>query len=279
MPIRFMKSISRWRETRRRRRPDAFGYRWKDSDEAGGPAYDFVDISATGTQITFTSSDDSLSSAINMGITFPFYGANFSSLKVSTNGWMTFDTTDTLTRLSNSNLPSTSGAKNMIALFWDDLHLRTGNVKYQTDGNRFIVQYTNVEKYSPSGNPLTFQVQFYGNGKIVYAYRTMAGTLNSATIGVQDSTRTIGLPVNYNLDYVHSGLAVQISRTPDWLQVAPSHAVVPPGESFVFDVTFDALERNGGVLDGAVVLRTNIPTQLEERVPAQLTVIGARSRT
>ncbi len=255
--------------------PDGFGYRWKDSDESGGPAYEFIDISATGTQITFSSQDDALSAAINMGMTFPFYGNNFASLKVSTNGWLTFDTADTSSRLSNSNLPSTSGAKNMIAMFWDDLHLRTGNVKYQFDGTRFVVQYTNVEKYSPSGNPLVFQVQLYPSGKILLMYKQMGGTVNSATIGIQDGTRTIGLPANYNANYVHSLLAINFSRVPEWLRVTPSHTVVPPGGSFDFTVTFDSNQRNGGDLNGAIVLRTNVPSQAEERVPAVLHVIGA----
>ncbi len=255
--------------------PDAFGYRWKDSDESGGPAFNWVDISNSGTLISFTSSDDALSAAIDMGMTFPFYGNNFSQIKVGTNGFLTFSTDETSSRLSNYNLPSTNGAKNMLALFWDDLHLRSGNVKYLNDGTRFIVQYTNVEKYSPSGNPLTFQVQLYPSGKILYQYLTMAGTLNSATIGIQDQTKTIGLPVVYNANYVHSGLAIQISRVPDWLTVSPNHATVPPGGTFTFDVTFDSNQRNGGDLSGAIVLMTNIPNQEEERVPALLHVIGA----
>lgn len=254
--------------------PDAFGYRWKDSNESGGPAYEFIDISSTGTQISFTSSDDAVSAAISMGMTFPFYGNNFTQIKVCTNGWLTFDTTETSSRLSNYSLPNTSGAKNMLALFWDDLHLRTGNVKYLYDGMRFIVQYTNVEKYSPSGSQLTFQVQLYPNGKILYQYRTMAGTLNSATIGIQDQTKTIGLTANYNANYIASGMAIRFSRTPDWLTVTPAHQVIPPGGSFDFQVLFDANDRQGGVLNGNVVLNTNIPGQTQELVPCQLTVIG-----
>ncbi len=255
--------------------PDAFGYRWKDSDASGGPAYDFVDIAATGTQISFSSQDDALSAAINMGMTFPFYGSTFSSLKVSTNGWLTFDTMDTSSRLTNYSLPSTSGAKNMIALFWDDLHLRSGNVKYLYDGTRFIVQYTNVEKYSPSGFPLTFQVQLYPSGKVLMMYQAMAGTLNSATIGIQDGTRSIGLAANYNANYVHGAMAINFSRVPDWLSVTPNRQVIAPGASFDFSVTFDSNQRNGGDLSGAVVLSTNIPTQPQERVPALLHVVGA----
>lgn len=255
--------------------PDAFGYRWKDSDASGGPTFSWVDISTTGTPISFSSSDDALSSAISMGMTFPFYGNNFTSLKVSTNGFLTFTTTETSSRPTNSTLPSTSGAPNMIAVFWDDLHLRSGDVRYLNDGTRFIVQWTNVGRFTPStGQSYTFQVQLYPNGKILIQFLTMTGVLNSATIGIQDQARTIGLLVNFNTNYVHNNLAIQISRTPDWLVVTPSSAVVPPGQSFDFNVTFDSTDRTGGVLEGAVVLRTNVPDQAEERVPARLTVIG-----
>lgn len=255
--------------------PDSFGYRWKDSDASGGPVFNWVDISGTGTQITFGSSDDSLSSAINMGMTFPFYGSNFTSLKVSTNGWLTFSTTETSSRNGNTTLPSTSGAANMVAVFWDDLHLRTGNVKYKLDGNRFIIQYTNVGRFSPStGQSYTFQVHLYQNGKILIQFLTMTPTnLNSATIGIQNATKTIGLAANFNANYVHDNLAIQFSRTPDWLAVSPSHAVIPPGGQQIFDVTFDSSERFGSVLNGAVVLTNNLPD--EERIPTTLTVIGA----
>jgi hypothetical protein len=261
--------------------PDAFGYRWKDSDSSGGPAFNFVDISGPGTPITFTSSDDSLSAAINMGMTFPFYGNNFTQLKVSTNGWLTFNTTETLNRNSNSALPGTGGAANMIAMFWDDLHLRTGNVKYYNDGSRFIVQYTGIGRFTPStGSTYTFQVQLYPNGKVLCMYQTMTSTVNnSATIGIQNGLKTIGLTTIHQTGtgtpYVHDNLALQFSRTPDWLSVTPSHAQIPPSQSANFTVTFDSTERLGGVLNGAIVLTTNVPGQATEHVPATLTVVGA----
>ncbi len=256
--------------------PDAFGYRWRDSDAPGGPAFSWVDISTTGTAITFSSLDDSVSAAIPLGLTFPFYGNNYSQIRVSTNGWLTFDTTYSSSLSGNYTLPSTSGAPSMIALFWDDLHLRVaGRVRYLNDGTRFILQYTNVDKYSPSGASLTFQVQLYPNGRIVLQYLTMTGTLNSATIGIQNQARNVGLAVNYNTSYVHNNLAIALSRTPDWLSVTPAGATIPPGGSQDFSVKFDATDRPGGTLSGKVVLGTNIPSQPQILVPATLHVIGA----
>jgi hypothetical protein len=256
--------------------PDAFGYRWRDSDASGGPPFLFADISATGTPIAFSSADNALSAAIDMGMSFPFYGNTFSALKVSTNGWLTFDTTATVTASVNGNLPSTALPRNSIAIFWDNLHLRAGHVSYRNDGTRFIVQYTNVGLATPStGQSLTFQVQLYPNGRILLQYLTMTGTLTSATIGVQDQNRTTALAVNFNSAYAHNDLAVQISRVPDWLSVTPAGATIPPGSSQAFDVRFDATERPGGALHGNVVLATNIPGQETVLVPATLNVTGA----
>jgi subtilisin family serine protease len=257
--------------------PDGFGYRWKDSDAVGGPAFDWVDISTTGTPITSLTGDDQLSPAISMGMTFPFYGTNFTQLKVSTNGFVTFDTTATSSPFSNNALPSTTLHRNSIALFWDDLHFRSvQRARYLYDGTRFIVQYTGVDKVgSTPAASLTFQLQLFPNGKAVVLYHAMTGTLNSATIGIQDSTRTIALQTALNTNYVHNSLAVQYSRVPDWLVVTPRNTTIPPGGSFDFSVTFDSNSRSGGVLSGNVILNTNAPSQSQILVPSTLTVIGA----
>ncbi|MGH9869077.1 MAG: S8 family serine peptidase [Candidatus Polarisedimenticolia bacterium] len=260
--------------------PDAFGYRWRDSDAPGGPPFNFVDISTTGNLITFSSQDNALSPIIDMGMTFPLYGTEFSSLKISTNGWLTFDTTTTVTASANGALPSTSLGRSAIAMFWDDLHLRTGNVRYLNDGLRFIVQYTGVGRLSPStGQSYTFQAQIYPNGRILLMYQSMVGTLNSATIGVQNQARTVALQVisqtGTGTPYVHDNLALEIKRTPDWLSVTPAGATIPPGGSQDFAVTFDSTDRIGGDLIGNVVLNTNIPPQAEILIPATLHVIGA----
>jgi len=253
--------------------PDAFGYSWSDSDDPGGPTFDWIDISTVGTPIDFgqTNPDDRNAGPFPIGFTFPFYGNNFASVRVCTNGWLSF--TSTSTDLSNATLPGTGAPENLLAAFHDDLRFSSDGAvaHYYTDGGRFIVQYTDVQKYHSNGS-LTFQVILYPNGKIVYQYLTMTdAVLTSSTVGIQNDDQTIGLQMAYNEDYIHDNLAIQISTTPDWLTVSPSSATVPAGETFDFDVVFDATDRDGGDYNGAVVLDTNIG---QYQAPATLHVIG-----
>ncbi|HEX8298982.1 MAG TPA: M36 family metallopeptidase, partial [Rubricoccaceae bacterium] len=55
--------------------PDAFGYRWDDSNQPGGPVYAFTDISATGTAVTL--GDDAASTAITLPFSFSYYGTAY----------------------------------------------------------------------------------------------------------------------------------------------------------------------------------------------------------
>ena len=163
--------------------PDSFGYRWKDSDASGGPTFDWVDISYTGTPILVTGSNH-MSPAVSMGMTFPFYGTNFSQFKVCTNGFITFDTTSTSCPYVNGTLPTTSLPKYSIALFWDYLNfwgLRAARYLNDTAHGRFIIQYTNVtQALDPTDSLLTFQIQLYQNGKIVLQYRRWARSSGTA---------------------------------------------------------------------------------------------------
>ncbi|HUD72355.1 MAG TPA: choice-of-anchor D domain-containing protein, partial [Dongiaceae bacterium] len=256
--------------------PDSFGYRWRDSDAPGGPSFDWVEIGATGSPVTFPSADDSVAGPIEMQMSFPFYGVSVSRVWISTNGWIAF-TAPASSDLANDPLPSTAAPRNLIGVFWDDLHRRTGSARYRFDGTRFIVQFSNFGRVTPSsGVSLTFEVILYPNGRIVSQYLTMTGApLDSATIGMQNDARNMGLSVVHNANYLHDGLAIEINRTPDWLTVTPLHFVIPPGGSVPLEVTFDATAREGGLLTGGLVLTTNSAVTPEVRLPASLEVVGS----
>jgi hypothetical protein len=256
--------------------PDVFGYSWIDSDEPGGPVFDWVDISTTGTP-TFTGySDDGNRGPFPIGFNFSFYGNTFTDFRVCSNGWISF--TSTSTDYSNAALPGTGAPENLLAVFHDDLKIdpsgNGSNIYYEYDGSKLIVQFDNVYRLG-SGGPYTCQAILYPNGTILYQYLSMQGTrLDEATIGIQNATRDDGLTVVYNADYVHDNMAIRLSTTPDWLSANPSSGIVPPGGSIPIDVTFDASGLFGGGYDGAVQISTNDPANGLIQIQSHLNVTG-----
>ncbi len=255
--------------------PDRFGYTWIDSDEPGGPRFEWVDIRAVGTRIPGLNGDDQNRGPFPIGFDFPFYGRTFNTFRVCTNGFVSF--TSTSTALSNLRLPNASAPENLLAVWWDDLHFR--NVErayYYYDGTRLIIQYVDVQHYSTSPPSLyNFEIILYPNGTIIYQYLSMSGTLNSATIGIQNATKDDGLTVVYNAPYVHNNLAIKFSTAPEWLTVIPKSGVVPPGQSMNLTALFNATDLIGGNYYGVVHIDGNDPLVPRWDVPARLHVTGA----
>ena len=224
--------------------PDAGGYRWIDSDEPGGPAFNWVDISSDGTAITtWTGTADDGSVILPLPFTFTYYGANYTQIKVVTNGWQSFDVVSTSTSFSNTAIPATALPNTALYPFWDDLDLRTaGSVYYKNDAvnNRFIVMYKDVPHYT-SGELYTFETIIYGDGRIYYQYLNMTSTLvNSCTIGTENETGTIGLQVVFNAAYLHNNLAIKIEKGLAWVDETPSSGTVAPSGSQPVVVSFNS---------------------------------------
>ncbi|MFO7655139.1 MAG: S8 family serine peptidase [Candidatus Krumholzibacteriia bacterium] len=255
--------------------PDNFGYTWTDSDEPGGPVYDWVDISAVGTPIFGRYVDDGNDGPLPIGFTFPFYGNDFDEFRVCTNGFISF--TSTATRYSNGPLPSASTGvpENLLAVFWDDMvnSPTNGNeVYYHNDGTRLIVQFElrRIAQYSPPY--YSFQAILYPSGEIVYQYRQLGPTTNSATIGLQNAERDDGLMVVFNESYVHESMAIRFSSAPAWLTVEPATGTVAPGECTELTVTFNAAGLDDGDHAGSVDLATNDPDEPLVSIPVLLHV-------
>ena len=254
--------------------PDNFGYTWRDSDEPGGPTFDWVDITGVGTPVSFATGDDSNRQNIPIGFAFPFYGGSFDHVNVCTNGWISF--TSTSTDLSNDPLPNTGAPENLIAAFWDDLNPGTAATRVWThnDGNRFIVSYVGVPRLS-SGGPYTFQILLYPSGRIVTQYLDMQGTrLNEATIGIQNAPRNDGLTVVHNSNYMHGNLAIEFGTVPEYMTVSPTSGTVPAGGSVDLAVAFDSQGLFGGVYNGAVRITSNDPDEGVKLVATTLTAVG-----
>ncbi len=270
--------------------PDSAGYRWIDSDEPGGPTFNWFDITSVGTEIpsgewigsSGTANADDGRVVKDIPFPFSYYGNVFDSVKIVTNGWISFATTNTSTAFSNVAIPATAVPNNAIYPFWDDLDLRTsGQVHYYHDAanNRFIIQYTNVPHYTGTTGVYTYQVILNASGSILFQYFDMQGTVNSATIGMENGSGTVGLQVVFNNTYVHNNLAVLFAKDVSWLSAEPTSGTVAAGDSVKVAVTYNTsgLTLAEDLYTAALEITSNDFANTPTRVPVRLLVSGGGS--
>ena len=259
--------------------PDAGGYRWIDSDEPGGPVYNWFEISSLGTRINTWTNGTADDGSVNLLLPFSFtyYEQPYTQLKVCTNGWVSFDVVSTTTAFTNTAIPATGLPNNTLYGFWDDLDLRTtGSVYYYHDvpNNRYIVEYKDVPHYS-SGGVYTFQIMLYSDGRIYYQYQNMLTSLNSATIGTENSAGTVGLQVVYNANYVHNNLAIKIEKGLAWVDENPTSGINNPSQNQNVVVTFNSTGLPVGTYSGYVKINSNDPSTPVRNVLVKLNVTSA----
>src|SRR5262249_41035421 len=112
-------------------------------------------------------------------------------------------------------------------------------------------------------------------GEIRFQYQRMVGNAASATVGTQDSTRTVGLLVAFNQDYVRDGLAVRVVPLRQWLSVEPVSGFLPPGGRQTVQVSMDASGLGTGAYVGRARFLSNDPAAPDTAVKAAFSVTGA----
>jgi hypothetical protein len=251
--------------------PDAFGYRWKDSDAPGGPVFAWRDIKSIGVMMPKVSSCDECFEARPISFAFPFYGAAYSALYVSSNGFITFGAGSNT--IANYPLPSSYAPPNLIDILHDDLNPGSaGDVYFLDEGDKVTVQYDNVRAFNGSGN-YTCQAVLKSDGTMTLYYATLTGTLTGCTVGIQNATRDIGLTVVYNAPYLKNNLAIEISKPPTWFTISPDQATILPGTSMNATVTFNARGLERSIFRGAIEISHNDPAQAQPYIiPCSLTI-------
>jgi subtilisin family serine protease len=261
--------------------PDPFGYSWIDSDEPGGPQFNWFNIDSIGTLITtWSGSGDDGSYTTSLPWSFPLYGNSYTAINVCTNGFVNFGAASTA--YSNTTIPNVAEPNRAIYAFWDDLAVSTrGRITYYNDvaNLRFIVQYTGIPHLSSTTDTLTFQVILKPNGEILMQYLRMVGTttLTSGTIGIENANGTVATQVVANAAYVHNNLAIRY-YLPDasWLSENPIAGVLAPSSSQNILVTFDATGLLGGTTYNANIFidATHPDVSGPILVPVSLCVTG-----
>lgn len=259
--------------------PDPYGYKWIDSDEANGPQYVWNDIAATGTLVTswtptgtYGATDEGYAGPFNLGFNFKFYGQAKTQIYLSSNGFICFAPL-TANSFTNASIPSTAVPNEIISPFWDDLDAKApGTIHYQQEGNKFIIQWTNYQRFSGTAS-YTWQAVLYSSGKVLVYYKEMTGTINSTTVGVENATGDVGLQVAYNATYVKNNHALQIAAEPDWLASSSNMSgVLYNGNTVAVELLFRSEDYPTGDYSMDFIVTSNDPVTPQVTVPVSMNV-------
>lgn len=253
--------------------PDCFGYTWIDSDEPGGPAYDWVDISGIGTPIIFVH-NDSTTAEIPIGFTFPFYNQEFSEFILSANGWISF--TSHSGAWSNLELPDPEAPPNLISGFWDDLDpLQTGAevLAWDNGTDSLVVSFLSVPHWGfTTVGTYTFQMILTADGDISCQYQSLSGDYESCTVGIQNSDGTDGLCAAFNEQYLHENLVVCFYHP--FLRVEPLSGFVGPNSSGEVNVFAYGYGMEQGTYNAELGIDSNDPQTPHVDVPLIINIGG-----
>ncbi len=202
--------------------PDQYGYTWKDSNEPGGPVYEWIDITGTGTQVTGLA-DDNVVGPIVLGQNFPYYWYDVKKIFIGSNGYISFAIGGNIAA-NFPTIPQPGETDNYVAAFMTDLNFAgVGNPAqcwFQDSQDRTIISYINVP-YWTSLEPLytgsnTFQIVLNKQDSTItmnYMTTPCCGSSNGPFCGIEAINGDIGLMQNQGV-YNTDGFSVRFYAPP-----------------------------------------------------------------
>jgi len=201
------------------------------------PTYNWVEINASGTRLTYSQNDAVV--MVSLPAAFgpvKFYGQRYTQISVSADGWIAMGNYTT-SNYSNEGIPSTSAPRATVFANWDDLYPVSGGsgsgyIYWYSDtaNHRLVVEYDSVGYYSSTATRDKFEVIFYdttvvtptGDNAILVQYKNASG-YTSSTLGIQDPTQVIAIQSLLDGTYhrgcspIATGRAILYTTTPPYV--------------------------------------------------------------
>jgi hypothetical protein len=201
--------------------------------------YDMIDISTTGTRIN--AYGDDWYSHVHPPFLFPFFGQNFGTVYISSNGFISFSATGAST-YSNTPIPNSDSPNYMIAALWDDLYIHNdvyggSGIYYQYISNlnhpnftgpAYVILWNDVSHLYNTSYRFDFEIILFPNGDILMQYGQdyLDFPEWSFTTGIEDGTGTVGLQYAYDdlsnfeetfaILFTEGNLFDDVEENPDW---------------------------------------------------------------
>lgn len=251
--------------------PDQFGYTWKDSNEPGGPAYQWWDITQVGTQLNGLG-DDNFIGPVSLGNLYPYYWYNVSKCWVGSNGYISFGPGNLAANFPA--IPTPTGVNNYVAGHMADLTFlginNPGKVFFYANADSFCIEYQNVPYWSPTSPGYTGSNTF----EIIISRADSSITVNfMSCTGVSQSNFSTGI------ENVSGNMGLQPSTTQPGLNYTIRYYYPPNPTYLVVDasVSWNGNDDNGGIFvpnnSGPYPLWTEVMNQGNVNLP-QLNVTG-----
>jgi|GEM_PF-865818 len=230
--------------------PDAYGYRWIDSDESN-LSWSWTEISQTGTEVTGLM-DDNIVGPFDIGFDFPFYNHTRNQFWINSNGLIQFN--NALINFANGPIPTgLPTQRDFIAGLWDDLNLNDpeSKVYYQNFDEQTVIQFQGVKHYMETGY-VTFEIIIRINGTILINIKNFTENFitNTCTIGIQSPEANVGLQVAFNQQYIHPELTIQIKTYNEpasfVVAVEPASGEIPAWSNQPVTLTYSSVDYTPG---------------------------------
>jgi hypothetical protein len=246
--------------------------RWLNSN-TGGPSYTWEEISTTGTQLLPASVYIDHTQPVSLNLfTFPFFGTNYSTFQVSTEGYIDF--TNHIYFSINRAFPAYDRPPSMIAGFWDNLDPNaSGDIYFQEFSDHCVIEYKDV-KGSFGAGKATFQIVLFSSGAFEFRYHDLTTIVNSCTVGYQNQDYTIAETLVHNQNFLTSNMRLRWERLP-FLSTSATSGTVAAHSTVNVTLTYDATNTEAGSVHyPAITLSHSGTGGSPRRLPASLTVTG-----
>jgi len=155
----------------------------------------FTVNSGAATLLPLVRADGYLSTAQSIGFNFVYEGITYTQFKMSSDGYITFNTAASSTLLTNNFSTANATSRPILGPLWDDLDgsgpvnsLASFEVTGSSPNRILTVEWLNWEwNYNSTTPVLSFQVKLFETSNVIqYVYRQETGAVNSgsASIGI-----------------------------------------------------------------------------------------------
>ncbi len=242
--------------------PSQYGYWVYDNTDDGyteKPTFDWVELDPDygGANGTHYPVDDDDHVTISLPFAFTYFGEDYSSITLSSNGWVSLIPCN-IDYFWNYTIPMALGPKALMAVFWDDLEVvGTDSINIftwhdETNG-RFVIEWSRALNNFDEVTEETFELILYdptvmvtstGDGVIEMQYldiNNVDSEKNYATIGIEDHHKNDGIQVSFNNIYAPGVAPLENGRIYRFTPHAPVNYVPP------LSVDYDAMPEKFGI--------------------------------